>query len=75
MMHKMMISEDCGINYYEAARSENPEDFAAKIQECERDMLRWVIEDERGDITHASSIHLGIMHALHTANKEVDRDE
>ena len=68
MTYRLRVSHDCGIHYEEEARSENPEDFAPRIAECERDWLRWVIEDDRDNITHISGIHRGILDALHTAN-------
>lgn len=54
----LMVSEDCGCHYYEAQRSQNIDDFSARIEQLEKDRLRWCIEDEMGDIKNVSSIHV-----------------
>lgn len=68
MTYRLMVSHDCGNNYYEEARSENPADFSGRIAECERAYLRWVIEDDNENITRISSIHQGIIDLLHAVN-------
>ena len=44
-MFKLMVSWDCGYNYQCDMQSENVKDFAKRIKQLDRDMLRWGIMD------------------------------
>ncbi len=61
---KLMVSEDCGVSYYEEMRAETLEPLQARAEELRLDerMLRWVIESDDGsDILEASAIQKAIL--------------
>lgn len=70
-VYRLMVSYDCGCSYHESMRSTNSEDFVKRIEECERDVLRWCIETEQGDITHVSSIHRNIIATMEAIKANV----
>jgi len=66
MKKLLMVSYDCGMSYHEEIRSDDINDFKEKIKMCNENMLRWVIEDENGNLNleEIPSIHKNIINFL-----------
>ena len=69
-MYVLMVSHDCGMNYRPEMKSEKIEDFEQKCKELNENWLRWVIEDEKGnmDMNHTCSIHNDILDTIQSVN-------
>lgn len=50
-MYKLMVSWDCGMSYQCEKKSDNINDFKERTVKLNRQMLRWTIEDEQGNLT------------------------
>lgn len=60
-MYKLMVSYDCGMHYTCKGKAETPEELHSKTQEFDNQGLRWVIENENGEIEDVSLIHRNII--------------
>lgn len=49
-MYYLLVSHNCGSTYTEAAKGETIAELEEKIVEVNNQGLRWVVEDEAGDI-------------------------
>ena len=49
-MYHLLVSHNCGITYTEAARGETITELEEKIVEVNNQGLRWVVENDAGDI-------------------------
>lgn len=56
-MYKLMVSYDCGTQYHLEARADDPATFKDRCEELDAQMLRWVIEDNDGQIEDYCAIH------------------
>ena len=48
--YRLMVSEDCGISYYERASSTNINELLKQGEEFDNQGLRWSIEDKDGNL-------------------------
>lgn len=71
MKYYLFISYNCGCDYQQYGESENPKDLLEKVKDMELDkqMLRWSIENEKGDFYDISPIHKQIILTMEKANK------
>jgi len=58
---KLMVSEDCGVHYTCRASTGDWEALVKPAKLCDKEGLRWVIEDSVGTIVSLSRIHSGIL--------------
>ena len=67
-----MVSYDAGLSYQCEAESDDIGCLLDKADDMGLDdrMLRWVIEDDRGDIKEASLMHKRIIGFMKKANKK-----
>ncbi len=49
-MYYLLVSRNCGISYNEEAKGETITEFDAMIMEVNKQGLRWVVEDDAGNI-------------------------
>jgi hypothetical protein len=67
--YSLMVSRDCGLNYREEATG-TKEALLEKGAELDKQMLRWTIQDDAGEIMAASAIHRGILATVERAREE-----
>jgi len=66
-----MVSWDCGMSYQMESESLNPDDFKARTEELDKQMIRWTIEDEAGQChDKLCKIHKSILAFMLHANKK-----
>jgi len=63
-MWYLKVSYNCGVNYITADKNEDPEKLIEKGEEFNKKMLRWYIEDDKGDFYDVSKIHKSILDTL-----------
>ena len=67
MKYKLSVSHDCGCSYRVEKESDNLEELRKEGQKLDEQMLRWSIEDERGEPVECCGIHkeiIGFMGAV-----------
>lgn len=64
-MIKLWVSENCGMSYFPQETYDNAQEqaFINKTQELNRDLVRWYITDESGEMVDdaVSDVHKGII--------------
>ena len=50
MEYKLQVSRDAGISYYTVSESDDYMDFAEQCRRFDEDGLRWLIEDDEGNL-------------------------
>ena len=64
MKMKLNVSYDCGVSYQcdmEIDKEEDCGEMAAKAIHLDGEGLRWIIEDDKGEIVAVSHIHKKVM--------------
>jgi len=69
-MYKLMVSHDAGCSYNNYGESEKAEDFKVQCEKYDEEGLRWVIEDEAGNIVEASLIHKQIISFMQSVRQK-----
>lgn len=72
MKVKLMVSYDAGLSYEHDMEMKSEEDaklMAKRTVQLDEEGLRWVIENEEGDIIEASKIHRTIISMIDKLNK------
>ncbi len=70
-MYRLMVSADCGVNYYPEAEASSVEELLPKIEKLGR--LRWVIEDEKGEVVDIAELPKTVLAVLATKHTAVER--
>lgn len=63
-MYSLMASYDCGANYLSIQEAGSVEELRTNIEKCDKEGLRWCIEDDSGEIHDISPVHKKIVLAL-----------
>ena len=69
-MYSLKVSFDAGCSYQEGGQSEVLGELLEIGKRHDEKMLRWVIEDESGNIVEASAIHKEIIGFMSRVNKQ-----
>ena len=69
-MYILKVSSDAGCSYQEGGQSEVLGELLEIGKRHDEQMLRWVIEDESGNIVEASAIHKNILGFMRKVNKQ-----
>lgn len=69
MKYKLMVSYDAGGSYSFKETSNDIEKLKKMGEELDKEWLRWVIEDEQGEIMEFSLIHKQIVDTMEKINQ------
>ena len=69
-MYSLKVSFDAGCSYQEGGQSDVLGELLEIGKRHDEQMLRWVIEDESGNIVEASVIHKEIIGFMSRVNKQ-----
>lgn len=61
MKYKLNVSHNCGVSYAVEKESYNLEELKKEGKKLDDQMLRWDIEDEKGEQIECCAIHKGIV--------------
>ena len=69
-MYHLKVSYDAGGSYGPEGQSENLNELVERGKGLDAQMLRWVIEDDSGEIVEASAIHKQIISFMQKVNRQ-----
>jgi len=67
-MIKLLVSYDCGVHYGLDREAEEIKDLQERMIELDNEMLRWVVEDDNGEMLAFCNIHHSIINTMRGLN-------